>query len=151
MPTIRDVLGDPQPVTYVPYRNMILIALGLSFAESNGCDAVFSGLQAQDQYAYWDTSNAFVTAMNGVSALNRQHTVTLEAPFAGMTKAQELYIAKDLRVPLEDTYTCYAGDAEGACGVCPSCAERIKNFMDAGIKDPVPYKIRIPWPVSCAG
>ena len=35
MPTIRDVLGDPQPKTYVPFRNMILNSLAFSFAEAN--------------------------------------------------------------------------------------------------------------------
>lgn len=146
MPTIKDVLGHPQPPTYVPYRNLILNSLALSFAESNSCEAVFTGLQSQDQYAYWDTSEAFVASLNAVSKLNRQNLISIQAPFYAMSKAQEIAIGKELGVPFEDTSTCYNPSEEGAaCGKCPSCAERIMNFMKAGLKDPVPYMININW------
>lgn len=152
MPSITDVLGHPQPPTYVPYRNMILNAIAMSFAESNQCRYVYSGLQCQDQYAYWDTSEAFVQAMNEVSGLNRTSAIELKAPFAGMSKADEIHLALNIDVPFEDTWTCYTGpDANGAaCGKCPSCAERIQNFIKAKVKDPVPYAIEIDWDTLCA-
>ena len=147
MPTIKDVLGDPQPKTYVPFRNMILNSLAFSFAESNKASHVFTGLQVHDEYGYWDTSQKFVDSMNAVADQNRSHKVKLEAPFSALSKYDEIKIAEELgNVVFEYTLTCYDPDADGnSCGKCPSCSERIANFAKAGIKDPIPYNIDIPW------
>jgi len=147
MPTIKDVLGDPQPKTYVPFRNMILNSLAFSFAESNKASHVFTGLQVHDEYGYWDTSQKFVDNMNAVAGLNRTHKVKLEAPFSQLAKWEEIKIAEELgNVKLEYTLTCYDPDASGrSCGVCPSCSERIQNFIRAGVRDPIPYVHSIDW------
>lgn len=147
MPTIKDVLGDPQPKTYVPFRNMILNALAFSFAESNKASHVFTGLQVHDEYGYWDTSQRFVDAMNAVADQNRTHKVKLEAPFSQLAKWEEINIAKELGdVHLEYTLTCYNPDETGrSCGTCPSCSERIQNFIRAGVRDPIPYVVNIDW------
>lgn len=145
MPTIQDVLGDPQPPTYVPYRNMILNSIAFSFAESNDCGYVYSGLQVHDEYGYWDTSRMFIDRMNDISKLNRQHTIRFMAPFAEMSKKEEIKIGMLLKVPFEDSMTCYNPTDDIACGICPSCSERIQNFALAGIKDPCKYDIEIPW------
>ena len=147
MPTIKDVLGDPQPKTYVPFRNMILNALAFSFAESNKASHVFTGLQVHDEYGYWDTTQKFVDAMNAVADQNRTHKVKLEAPFSQLSKYDELMIAKELGdVRLDYTLTCYNPDSDGnSCGKCPSCSERVMNFIKAGIKDPISYNPSIDW------
>jgi len=147
MPTIKDVLGDPQPATYVPFRNMILNSLAFSYAEANKASHVFTGLQVHDEYGYWDTTQRFVDSMNGVSEQNRTHKVELCAPFSKLSKYQELLIVKDMEnVLVENTLTCYnPANGKYSCGKCPSCAERIQNFVKAGIKDPIPYAVEIPW------
>lgn len=147
MPTIKDVLGDPQPKTYVPFRNMILNSLAFSFAEANKASHVFTGLQVHDEYGYWDTTQKFVDAMNAVAVQNRTHKVRLEAPFSHLSKYQEILIAEQMaNVRFDLTLTCYNPDDKGrSCGKCPSCAERIQNFAKASIKDPIPYSIDIPW------
>jgi 7-cyano-7-deazaguanine synthase len=149
MPTIKDVLGDPQPKTYVPFRNMILNALAFSFAESNKASYVFTGLQVHDEYGYWDTSQRFVDAMNSVAAQNRTHKVELLAPFSLLSKSDEINIAKEIgldKVRLDYTLTCYNPDEQGkSCGVCPSCSERIANFIKSNVQDPIPYKNNIDW------
>lgn len=145
VPNIKEVLGDPQPPTYVPFRNLILLSLSLSFAEANGCEAVYTGLQAHDQYGYWDTTPTFVENMNSITDLNRQTKIPIVAPFINLSKGDELEIAKQYDLDLSTTLTCYDPDGDISCGICPSCAERIKGFIDAGIKDPVPYAIDIPW------
>jgi 7-cyano-7-deazaguanine synthase len=147
MPTIKDVLGDPQPKTYVPFRNMILNALAFSFAEANKASHVFTGLQVHDEYGYWDTTQKFVDCMNAVADQNRTHKVKLEAPFSLLSKYEEILIAQELgNVKLEHTLTCYDPDADGkSCGVCPSCSERIQNFIRAGIPDPISYRVNIDW------
>ena len=148
MPTIRDVLGDPQPKTYVPFRNMILNALAFSFAEANDASHVFTGLQVHDEYGYWDTTQKFVDTMNAVADQNRTHKVKLEAPFSLLSKHQEIEIMREMDEidGLEYTLTCYNPNETGeSCGQCPSCAERIMNFAKSNIVDPVPYSVQIPW------
>ena len=147
MPTIKDVLGDPQPKTYVPFRNMILNALAFSYAEANKASHVFTGLQVHDEYGYWDTTQKFVDCMNAVADQNRTHKVKMEAPFSQLSKYDELKIANELSgVKLEYTLTCYNPDEQGrSCGICPSCSERIQNFIKAGMRDPIPYSLPIEW------
>ena len=149
MPTIRDVLGDPQPKTYVPFRNMILNSLGFSFAEANQASHIFTGLQSTDEYSYWDTTLDFIRGMNQVASHNRTFSVQMVAPFAEISKTDEIAIAQEIAaVRLDYTLTCYNPDDEGrSCGKCPSCAERIKGFMNNKLIDPVPYQINIPWKV----
>lgn len=146
MPTIKDVLGMPQPVSYVPFRNLLLTSMALTFAESNKADEVYLGLQSIDSYAYFDTTPEFVKALNAVSALNRLNRVEVMAPFITMSKYDEIKLGVNLGVPFEDTWTCYTGEeGHGACGTCPSCSERIMNFAKAKIKDPCHYAIDIKW------
>ena len=148
MPTIRDVLGDPQPKTYVPFRNMILLSLTLAQAEASDASHVFTGLQVHDEYGYWDTTQKFVDSINEVAAQNRTHKVAVLAPFSLLSKAQEIDICKEMGKEnlLIHTLTCYDPDAEGrSCGKCPSCSERIANFAKVGMIDPIPYQVNIPW------
>ena len=150
MPNIKEVLGDPQPVTYVPFRNMILLSLALSQAEVQKCNKVYTGLQVHDEYGYWDTTQKFVDSMNAVASQNRHNTIEIVAPFSQMSKADEMKIAIDLGQfdLLKHTMTCYEPLASVSCGKCPSCAERIMNFMKVGRQDPIPYDIIIDWVVT---
>jgi 7-cyano-7-deazaguanine synthase len=149
MPTIKDVLGDATPKTYVPNRNMILLSIAAAFAETQGVEYVFTGLQIHDEYSYWDTTARFVEKMNSVMGENRKIKIKLVAPFCTLSKKQELKILEEIDGNLDllfFTLTCYNPDVDGrSCGVCPSCSERVKNFADYGIKDSIPYSIDIPW------
>lgn len=149
MPTIRDVIGDPTPKTYVPFRNMILNSIGFSFAESNNADFIFTGLQSTDEYGYWDTTKTFIDAMNNVASLSRAFKPKIVAPFVGLSKTDEIAISKEIdNVRLDLTLTCYNPDEHGhSCGKCPSCAERIKAFMNNRTVDPITYSVNIPWVV----
>ena len=148
MPTIRDILGDPAPPTEVPFRNGILFMIGAAYAQANELDVIVTGVQAQDQYSYFDTTPAFVAAMNGVLSQNRIHNIKLHAPWQGINKATEIraLIEMDGNAELlKTTLTCYNPAGNVSCGICPSCAERISNFAKAGVKDEIPYAIEIPW------
>jgi 7-cyano-7-deazaguanine synthase len=142
-PTIEDVLGDPQPVTYVPYRNLILNSLTLAYAESFQCNGVASGWQKQDTYAYWDTSEDFMKGVQNVANLNRKHGCKIVTPFVNLAKADEIKLALDLKVPFEDTWTCYnpqvVNEEYLACKTCPSCSERLAAFKKNNIVDLVKY------------
>ena len=148
MPTIKDVLGDPQPKTYVPFRNLILLSLTMAQAEASNASHVFTGLQVHDEYGYWDTSQRFVDSLNAVASQNRTHNVEIMAPFSDLSKAQEIELCKEMDKTdlLIHTLTCYDPDEQGqSCGKCPSCAERIQNFVKCGMKDPIDYQSEIPW------
>jgi len=148
MPTIKDILGNPQPTTYVPWRNGVLFMLTASFAEANGASHIICGLQVHDEYSYFDTTQRFVDGINYLYNQNRNWPLVLVAPFSDLSKSQELKLLQECNSLelLTNTLTCYNPDSEGSsCGRCPSCAERIKAFMDINVADPIPYSIEIPW------
>jgi 7-cyano-7-deazaguanine synthase len=149
MPTIKDVLGDPRPKTYVPNRNMILMSIAAAYAETQNVDTVICGLQVHDEYGYHDTTQRWVDKINDLLSENRIIKIKLTAPFSQLSKYDELMILRELDGKLDltlFTLTCYNPNTNGdSCGVCPSCSERIANFAKVGEKDPVPYSIDIPW------
>ena len=151
MPTIRDVLGDPRPKTYVPNRNMILMSVAAAYAEVEDVDTIVMGLQIHDEYGYHDTTQKFVNKINDVLSENRIIKINIIAPFAKLSKYDEIQILNELDGNislLENTLTCYNPNEAGeSCGKCPSCAERIQNFMKSKLVDPIPYQINIPWKV----
>ena len=149
MPTIKDVLGDPRPKTYVPNRNMILMSIAAAYAETQNVDTVICGLQVHDEYGYHDTTKRFVDKINDVLSENRIIKIKVIAPFADMSKLDEIKVLRALDGDvglLWNTLTCYNPDSEGkSCGKCPSCSERIANFAKAGLIDPIPYSVDILW------
>jgi len=138
VPDIMDVLGDPQPTTYVPNRNMIFLALAVAYAETQGVSNVFYGAQRHDIYGYWDTTPQFLEQLNRVYRLNRKTPVTIQAPFVQYSKTDILRHGLELEVDYRLTWSCYEG-RDVACGHCPTCAERLKAFEEVGIPDPLPY------------
>jgi len=148
VPSIKEVLGDPQPKTYIPHRNMILFSFVAAFAEANDAEYVICGLQATDEYGYWDTTVTFAERMNSVFALNRKTPIKLIAPFNILTKTEELQILEyiDMLHLTKHTLSCYNPDELGrSCGICPTCAERVKSWMNLGKADTIEYSINIPW------
>lgn len=149
MPSIKDVLGDPRPKTYVPNRNMILMSIAAAFAEVEGLDTIVMGLQIHDEYGYHDTTKRFVDKINDVLSENRIIKIKVIAPFADMSKFDELNVLMQLDGGIDlmkHTLTCYnPNDWGDSCGKCPSCSERIANFAKAKLVDPIKYSIDIPW------
>jgi 7-cyano-7-deazaguanine synthase len=148
MPTIKEVLGDPQPVTYVPNRNMILMSVAASFAEVNKCKKIITGLQVHDEYGYHDTTQKFVDSLNSALVQNRTWQIEIVAPFVDMSKTEE--IKKLLQLDgsadlLKHTITCYNPKNGVSCAACPSCSERIQAFMNVKVVDPIPYAVPIEW------
>jgi len=144
MPTIYDVLGDPQPTTYIANRNMILMALCASYAETQKLSLIVMGLQSTDLYGYHDTAASFVQCINDALTQNRTFKIKVVAPFNDLTKQTELEILLSLDnnlTLLKHTLTCYNPDVNGlSCGVCPSCSERLKAFSNIGQIDPISYQ-----------
>lgn len=140
IPNIDTVTGDPQPITYVPNRNMIFLSLAAAYAETLNVNEIYYGAQSHDLYGYWDTTPDFVMRLNSVLALNRKSTVSVIAPFVSYSKTDVLRLGLAMNVDYSKTWSCYAGQ-ELACGKCPTCAERLKAFEAVGISDPLPYSV----------
>ncbi|MEM7032601.1 MAG: 7-cyano-7-deazaguanine synthase QueC [Chloroflexota bacterium] len=139
IPEVVTVMGDPQPPTYVPNRNMIFLAIGAAYAESRDVTDIYYGAQRHDMYGYWDTTPQFLEAMNQTFNLNRKSAIQIKAPFVTYTKSDIIRLGLELDVDYATTWSCYQG-AELACGVCPTCAERLKGFEEVGVSDPVAYQ-----------
>lgn len=133
-----DTAERVQPPTYVPNRNMMLLAIGAAYAEANGIHEVFYGAQAQDEYGYWDCTRDFHERMNAVLALNRKKPVVICAPFIDKPKAEIVRLGLELGVDFSKTWSCYRGE-ERACGACPTCVERLNAFRGARAVDPLAY------------
>ncbi len=127
-----------QPPTYVPNRNMILLSVAAAYAESMGAPCVYYGAQAQDEYGYWDCTERFLERINTLLALNRRNAVAVKAPLISNSKADNVRLGMKLGVDFAHTWSCYRGESM-ACGVCPTCVERIKAFQLVGGTDPLPY------------
>ncbi|HSH03377.1 MAG TPA: 7-cyano-7-deazaguanine synthase QueC [Anaerolineae bacterium] len=139
IPDIEEVMGDPQPPTYVPNRNMIFLALAAAFAETTGVTDIYYGAQMHDVYGYWDTTPQFLEQLNQVYRLNRKTPIGIKAPFVNYSKGDIVRLGLELGVDYGQTWSCYVG-GEVACGRCPTCAERLAAFNELGITDPVPYR-----------
>lgn len=145
IPTIQETIGHPQPITYVPNRNMVLLSIAGGYAETIGAKSLYTAIVALDNLSgYYDCTQPFIDAINAVFALNRMHKIEVKSPLVTLTKKEIILLGIQNKVPFEDTWTCYKGE-EKACGTCPACAGRIKGFIEAGFMDPMPYQIEIPW------
>lgn len=138
--TAEENSGDPQVNTYVPYRNAQFAFITASFAETNNCQYIFQGLNAVDEYGYWDTSVEFVNRVNSVLELNRMAQIQFITPFVEMYKEDELLLAKELSEyfkfdVLEYTWSCYNGVGDKECGKCNTCSEKIKGYILAEYSD----------------
>lgn len=126
------------PSTYVPGRNLVFLSVAASLLDSVGADAIVAGPNAVDFSGYPDcTPDFFKAAAAAINRGTRQGVtkgVQVMAPLMKFRKSDIVRLAKKLRVPLELTWSCYAG-GEKPCGTCDSCKLRAKGFEEAGIKD----------------
>ena len=133
------------PVTYVPARNTVFLALALGWAEVLESDDLFIGVNALDYSGYPDCRPEFIEAFEQMANLATKRAVEGErvrvhAPLIQMTKAEIIRRGTALGVDYALTVSCYQADEEGrACGVCDSCRLRRRGFEEAGIGDPTRY------------
>jgi 7-cyano-7-deazaguanine synthase len=133
------------PVTYVPARNTIFLALALGWAETlDACD-LFIGANAIDYSGYPDCRPEFLRAFETMARLGTKmgtegRNITVHAPLISMTKRQIVERGRELGVDFSLTRTCYDPDDEGsACGRCDACLLRRRGFAEAGLPDPARY------------
>ena len=127
------------PSTYVPGRNTVFIALGLSLAEARGAERLVLGVNAVDYSGYPDCRpdylEAFQTLADLATKAGREgHGARLWAPLVNWTKTQIAQEALRLDVPIARTWSCYSGGEE-PCGLCDSCRIRDAALIEAGRPD----------------
>ena len=128
------------PASYVPFRNTILVALAVAWAETIPAGSVYVGAVAEDSPGYPDCRPSYYEAYARlVREGTRRGDIRLETPVIAMRKAEIVRAALDLGAPLASTWSCYA-DGDLACGECDSCALRLRGFREAGAADPIPYR-----------
>lgn len=134
------------PVTYVPARNTVLLALALAYAEVTNSDAIFTGANAVDYSGYPDCRPEFIAAFANLANLATRRAVEgsrirIEAPIVKMGKAEIVRQGYELGVDFALTVSCYNADVQGrACGLCDACRFRREGFQRAGIVDPTRYQ-----------
>jgi len=140
-PKISEMAGDAQPVSYVPFRNMIFLSICASYAESVAADTIWYGAAQIDSAAgYWDCDQNFIDSINNLISLNRQTQIKVEAPLLSMSKADIVREGVRLGVDFSKCWTCYSNRKDGlADATTPSSALRLKGFLEAGYKDPIQY------------
>ena len=144
-----DVPREPSsgiPVTYVPARNTIFLALALAHAEVTGSDAIFTGANAVDYSGYPDCRPEFLAAFERLANLATKRAVEgapvrIEAPIVHLAKAEIVRRGYELGVDFALTVSCYNADAAGrACAHCDACRFRREGFERAGLADPTRYQ-----------
>lgn len=135
------------PVTYVPARNTVMLAIALGWAEVLGARDLFVGVNAVDYSGYPDCRPEFVHAFEALANLATKAGVEgarlrVRAPLITLTKGEIIALGTSLGVDYALTASCYDLDSAGlACGRCDSCAIRSRGFADAGLPDPTRYRV----------
>ncbi len=131
------------PSSYVPFRNANIMSACVSWAEVIGADAVFIGAVYEDASGYPDCRPEFFEAYEKMVELGTkpETKIKIETPIIHFSKADIVKKGLELNAPLNLTWSCYQSEDE-ACGVCDSCAFRLRGFKLAGVEDPIPYKVK---------
>jgi 7-cyano-7-deazaguanine synthase len=143
VPKDRPLTAAGIPVTYVPARNTIFLALAMGWAEVLDASAIVIGVNAIDYSGYPDCRPEFIKAFEHLAALATKagvegRRVTIQTPLIRLTKAEIITLGVSLGVDYALTHSCYDPLADGSpCGRCDSCRLREEGFRAAGIPDPL--------------
>jgi 7-cyano-7-deazaguanine synthase len=140
-------IGSGIPSTYVPARNTIFLSYALAWAEVISATDIFIGVNALDYSGYPDCRPEYIRAFEAMANLATKSGVEgkkmhVHAPLISMTKADIIRLGLSLHVDYSLTTSCYDPTHKGvACGHCDACLLRLKGFADAGVTDPVRYRV----------
>jgi 7-cyano-7-deazaguanine synthase len=143
-------IGDGIPVTYVPARNTIFLSFALAWSEVLGASDIFIGVNALDYSGYPDCRPEYIRAFEEMANLatkagveGHQH-LKIHTPLINLSKAEIIRTGLALGVDYSMTMSCYDPSPLGdACGACDACLLRLKGFHEAGLDDPVSYRLEM--------
>jgi 7-cyano-7-deazaguanine synthase len=133
------------PVTYVPARNTIMMALALAWAENMNCNNIFIGVNAVDYSGYPDCRQEYINSFQLMANLATKaavegNKIKIHTPLINLSKSQIIQQGKKYGVDYSLTISCYQATREGlACGKCDSCRLRKEGFKAAKVNDPTSY------------
>jgi 7-cyano-7-deazaguanine synthase len=135
---VPDASQGQQARTVVPFRNTLFVTLAAAWAETAGIRHIYLSPVKDDHEAFRDCRRPFYDALENALSLGATHDtrVQIHTPFICMWKAEVVRLGMELRVPYEQTHTCYEG-AKPGCGRCDACVERAAAFRDNGLPDPL--------------
>jgi len=139
-------IGPGVPVTYVPFRNGLFLALAAAWAEVRGDDDIVCGFNTVDSPDYPDTRASFVRAMQraidlGTGASSKGRRIRIVAPFIRMKKSEIIRLGLSLGADYSFSISCYAG-GEAPCRRCSSCLLRKRAWEEAGAEDHLLNRLR---------
>ena len=131
------------PSSYVPFRNAHFLSIAVSWGEVLGARKIFIGAVSEDSSGYPDCRPEYYEAFNRVIDVGTkpETDIKIVTPVIHMRKSEIVRKGIDLEAPLQLTWSCYQREDE-ACGVCDSCALRLRAFQEAGLDDPIVYAVR---------
>ncbi len=137
-----DINSKEIPTSYVPFRNANMLSIAVSWAEVIGASRIFIGAVEEDSSGYPDCRQIFYDAFNNVieAGTKPMTSIIIETPIISLKKYEIVKRGIELKAPLELSWSCYKNE-DIACGVCDSCALRLKGFQLAGIEDPIGYAV----------
>lgn len=131
------------PNSYVPFRNANILSACISWGEVLNASAVFMGAVHEDSSGYPDCRPEFFSAFEKMSDLGTRPETNIKiiTPVINLSKKEIVLKGIALNAPFHLTWSCYQSEEE-ACGICDSCALRLRGFQLAGIEDPIKYKTK---------
>ena len=138
-----DLSNKEIPSSYVPFRNANILSACVSWAEVLNASKIFIGAVYEDSSGYPDCRPSFFEAFEKMidEGTKPSTKIRIETPIINLSKAEIVKEGIRLNAPLHLTWSCYQNEDE-ACGVCDSCALRLRGFQISGIQDPIKYKVR---------
>jgi 7-cyano-7-deazaguanine synthase len=135
-----DLSTSEIPNTYVPFRNAHFLSIATSWAEVLGAKKIFIGAVWEDSSGYPDCRPEYYEAFNRVirEGTRPSSGIAIETPLIYLSKRDIVKKGVELGAPFHLTWSCYR-DSDVACGVCDSCALRLRAFQEAGVNDPIAY------------
>ena len=136
--------GSSIPVTYVPFRNAHFLSVAVSWAEAIGAEAVYIGAVAEDSSGYPDCRAEYYQVFQELVRVGTRPETHIEirTPVIALKKSEIIRRGIELAAPLHLTWSCYQNE-DRACGVCDSCLLRLAAFLEAGVRDPLPYRVAV--------
>ena len=130
------------PVTYVPFRNAHFLSVAVSWAEVISARYIYIGAVAEDSSGYPDCRPEYYRVFQELIRVGtRPETdMAIATPVISLRKSEIIRKGIELGAPLHLTWSCYQNE-HLACGVCDSCVLRLRAFAEAGLCDPISYRV----------
>src|SRR3954468_19879572 len=135
----------PDEDVYLPGRNIVLFSKAAILCAARGISSLVIG--TLDHNPFPDATPMFREALARALSLGLAHSLRIDAPYAGLSKADVVRRGLKAGVPMALTLSCMnpilvLGQFPRHCGRCSKCRERHDAFVAAAVDDPTDYADR---------